>query len=233
MYSTVLQVTRYNLFLHIFNHAVYSGPCWLFFLSTLIITIIWWKTFISVQFSSVAQSRPTLCDPMNPSTPGLPVHHQLPEFTQTHVHWVADAIQPSRPLLSPSPPAPNPSQHQGFFQWKYRFRMVKGGPRKLDVRLISHKYHKGDTIYLVKLLGFGKLYLGKRNSSLVNFKGWQNSDMKDDGSLSSTKKMNDSNVFKCSPCSFFLNWKFDSKIKPCGKAFIDVRKKMLVKYGII
>ena len=71
----------------------------------------------SVQFSSVAQSCPTLCDPMNHSTPGLPVHHQLPEFTQTHVHWVGDAIQPSHPLSSPSPPAPNPSQHQSLFQW--------------------------------------------------------------------------------------------------------------------
>ena len=60
----------------------------------------------SVQFSSVTQSCPTLCDPMNRSTPGLPVHHQLPEFTQTHIHRVADAIQPSHPLLSPSPPAP-------------------------------------------------------------------------------------------------------------------------------
>ena len=69
------------------------------------------------QFSSVAQSCPTLCDPMNCSTPGLPAHHQLLEFTQTHVHRVGDAIQPSHPLLSPSPPAPNPSQHQGLFQW--------------------------------------------------------------------------------------------------------------------
>ena len=71
----------------------------------------------SVQFSSVAQSCPTLCDPMNHSTPGLPVHHHLPEFTQTHVHRVGDAIQPSHPLSSPSPPAPNPSQHQSLFQW--------------------------------------------------------------------------------------------------------------------
>ena len=71
----------------------------------------------SVQFSSVAQLCPTLCDPMNCSTPGLPVHHQLPEFTQTHVHRVHDAIQPSHSLSSPSPPAPNPSQHQGLFQW--------------------------------------------------------------------------------------------------------------------
>ena len=67
-----------------------------------------------VQFSSIAQSCLTLCDPMNRSMPGLPVHHQLPEFTQTHVHWVRDAIQPSHPLSSPSPPAPNPSQHQSF-----------------------------------------------------------------------------------------------------------------------
>ena len=67
------------------------------------------------QFSSVSQSCPTLCDPMNRSTPGLPVHHRLPEFTQTHVHRVGDAIQPSHPLLSPFPPAPNPSQHQGLF----------------------------------------------------------------------------------------------------------------------
>ena len=66
-----------------------------------------------VQFSSVIQSCPTLCDPMNCSMPGLPVHHQLLEFTQTHVHWVRDAIQPSHPLSSPSPLALNLSQHQG------------------------------------------------------------------------------------------------------------------------
>ena len=67
--------------------------------------------FSSVQFSSVSQSCPTLCHPMNCSTQGFPVHHQLPEFTQTHVKQVGDAIQPSHPLSSPSPPAPNPSQH--------------------------------------------------------------------------------------------------------------------------
>ena len=70
-----------------------------------------------IQFSSVAQSCPTLCDPMNCSTPGLPIHHQLPEFTQTHVHWVDDAIQPSHLLSSPSPPAINLSQHQVLFKW--------------------------------------------------------------------------------------------------------------------
>ena len=91
---------------------------------------LWWKGYLflvfvledlvdikSIQFSSVTQSCPTLCDPINHSTPGLPVHHQVPEFTQTHVHQVSDAIQPSHPLSSPSPPAPNPSQHQGLFQW--------------------------------------------------------------------------------------------------------------------
>ena len=73
--------------------------------------------YLPVHFSSVTQSCPTLCDPMNRSTPGLPVHHQLPEFTQTHIHRVSDAIQPSHLLSSPSPPAPNPSQHQSLFQW--------------------------------------------------------------------------------------------------------------------
>ena len=72
--------------------------------------------FRSDQIRSVTQSCLTLCDPMNRSTPGLPVHHQLPEVTQTHVHQISDAIQPSHPLSSPSPPAPNPSQHQSLFQ---------------------------------------------------------------------------------------------------------------------
>ena len=76
-----------------------------------------WLPFSSVHLSSVAQSCPTLCDPMDRSTPGLPVHHQLLKSTQTHVHRVSDAIQPSHPLLSPSPPAPSTSQHQGLFQW--------------------------------------------------------------------------------------------------------------------
>ena len=73
--------------------------------------------FSSVQLSSVDQLCPTLCDPMNRRMPGLPVHHQLPEFIQSHIHQVGDAIQPAHPLSSPSPPAPNPSQHQGLFQW--------------------------------------------------------------------------------------------------------------------
>ena len=74
-----------------------------------------WQEYTD-QIRSVAQSCPTLCDPMNRSTPGLPVHHQLPEFTQTHVHRVSDAIQTSHPLSSPSNPAPNPSQHQSDCQ---------------------------------------------------------------------------------------------------------------------
>ena len=73
--------------------------------------------FSSVQFSSVTQSCSTFCEPMNRSTPGLPVHHQLPEFTQTRAHRVSDAIQPSHLLSSPSPPSPNPSQHQGLSHW--------------------------------------------------------------------------------------------------------------------
>ena len=74
------------------------------------------STQLSSQFSSVTQLCPTLCDPMNNSTPGLPIHHQLTKFTQTHVHQVGDAIQPSHPLLSPFPPVLNPSQHQSLFQ---------------------------------------------------------------------------------------------------------------------
>ena len=80
-----------------------------------------WEKLIGVrekvQFSSVAQSCPTFCHPMDCSTPGLLVHHQLPEFTQIHVHWVSDTIQLSHPLSFPSPPALNLSQHQGLFQW--------------------------------------------------------------------------------------------------------------------
>ena len=74
------------------------------------------RPFSSVQFSSVTQLCLTLCDPMNHSMPGLPVHHHLLEFTQTHAHRVSDAIQPSHPLSSPSPPALNLSQHQGLFE---------------------------------------------------------------------------------------------------------------------
>ena len=78
---------------------------------------MWYNLWVCHQFSSLTQPCPTLCDPMNRSMPGLPVHHQLPKSTQTHVHRVSDAIQPFHPLSSPSPPAPNPSQHQDLFRW--------------------------------------------------------------------------------------------------------------------
>ena len=90
----------------------------------------WWNTFS--QFSSVAQLCLTLCDPMDCSMPGFPVHHQLPEFTQTHVHWVGDAIQPSHPLSSPSPPSLNLSQHQGLFKWVSSSHQV---PKVLEFQL--------------------------------------------------------------------------------------------------
>ena len=90
---------------------------YLCFTNRFIYTIFLDSTYMrSVQFRSVAQSCPTLCDPVDCSMLGLPVHHHLPEFTQTHVHRVSDAIQPSHPLSSPSPLAPNPSQHQSLFQ---------------------------------------------------------------------------------------------------------------------
>ena len=90
-----------------------------------------------IQFSSVAQSCPTLCDPMNRSTPGLPVHHQLPEFTQIHVHQVSDAIQPSHPLMSPFPPAPNPSHHMRWPKyWNFSFSII---PSKEIPGLISFR----------------------------------------------------------------------------------------------
>ena len=99
------------------------------------------------QIRSVAQLCPTLCHPMNRSTLGFPVHHQLPEFTETHVHRVSDAIQPSHPLSSPSPPAPSPSQHQGLFQWvnslnewpKYRSFSLSVSPSNEHPGLISFR----------------------------------------------------------------------------------------------
>ena len=88
-----------------------------------------------LEFSPVTQSCPTLCDPMDYSMTGLPVHHQLPEFTQTHVHRVGDAIQPSHPLFSPSPPALNLSQHQGLFQWVSSSHQVA---KVLEFQLQNH-----------------------------------------------------------------------------------------------
>ena len=93
----------------------------------------------SDQIRSVAQSCPTLCHPMNRSTPGLPVRHQIPEFTQTHTHWVSDAIQPSHPLLSPSPLAPNPFQHQSLFQWVNSSHEVA---KVLEFQLQHHSFQR-------------------------------------------------------------------------------------------
>ena len=95
--------------------------------------------FSSVQFISVAQSCLTLWDPMNRSTPGLPVHHQLLQFTQTHVHWVSDTIQPSNPLSSPSPPALNVSQHQSLFQWVNSSHEVA---KVLEFQLQHHSFQR-------------------------------------------------------------------------------------------
>ena len=98
-------------------------------------------------FSSVSQSCPTLCDPMNCSTPGLTVHHQLPEFTQTHVHWVGDAIQISHPLLFPSLPAFNLSQHQGLFKWVSSLHQVA---KVLEFQLQHLSFH-----WISGLVSFG------------------------------------------------------------------------------
>ena len=97
----------------------------------------------NIQFSSVAQSCPTLCDPVNHSTPGLPVHHQLLEFTQTYIHQVGDAIQPSHPLSSPSPPAPNLSQHQSVFCNESTLRMSWPKYWSFSFSIIPFKEHPG------------------------------------------------------------------------------------------
>ena len=120
-------------------------------------------------FSSVAQSCPTLCNPMNRSMLGLPVHHHLPEFTQTHIHWVHDAIQPSHPLSSPSPPASNPSQHQSLFQlvnslhgwpkyWSFSFSII---PSKEIPGLNSFRM---DWLNLLAVQGIRKSLLDHHNS---------------------------------------------------------------------
>ena len=125
--------------------------------------------FSSAQFSDRAQSCLTLCNPTNSSTPGLPVHHQLPEFTQTHVHQVGDAIQPTHPLLSPSPPAPNPSQHQSLSNestllmrwpkyWSFSFSII---PCKEIPGLISFRM---DWLDLLAVQGTLKSLLQHRSS---------------------------------------------------------------------
>ena len=109
---------------HWLDGPLLAEQCLCFLICCLYLCIYIYTKYYSVQFSSVAQSCPTLFDPMDCSTPGLPVYHQLPEFTQTHVHWVGDTIQPSHPLSSPSPPALNLSHHQGLLQWVSSSRQV-------------------------------------------------------------------------------------------------------------
>ena len=104
--------------------------------------------FYFSQFSSVAQSCPTLCNPVDCSMLGLPVHHQLLEVTQTHVHWVGDAIQPSHPLLSPSPPAFNLSQHQGLFKWVSSSHQV-AKVLELQLLLTFLNYEWGWTFFIM------------------------------------------------------------------------------------
>ena len=106
----------------------------------------------TVQFSSVTQLCPTLCDPMNCSTPGLPVHHHLQEFTQIHIHRVRDAIQPSDPLSSSSPPAPNPSQHQNLFQWVSSSHEVA---KVLELQLQHHSFQRNSRVDLLQNGLFG------------------------------------------------------------------------------
>ena len=129
------------------------------------------------QFSSVAQSCLTLCDPMNRSTPGLPVHHQFPEFTQTHVGRVGDAIQPSHPLPSPSPSAPNPSQHQGLSNestlrmrwpkyWSFSFSI---SPSNEHPGLISFKT---DWLDLLAVQGTLKSLLQHHSSLILHRRKW-------------------------------------------------------------
>ena len=126
-----------------------------------------------VQFSSVAQSCPTLYDPMNRSTPGLPVHHQLPEFTQTHIHQVSDAIQPSHPLSSPSPPPPIPPSIRVFSNestlrmrwpkyWSFSFSII---PSKEHPRLISFRM---DWLDLLAVQGTLKTQFKSINSSALS-----------------------------------------------------------------
>ena len=118
--SSLTYISRHAKTLHSTHFLYYPPHKPLFFLPSIRLVRLICKCLYFVLmflFSSVTQSYPTLCDPMDCSTPGFPVHHQLPEFTQTNVHWVGDTIEPSHPLSSPSLPAPNPSQHQGLFQW--------------------------------------------------------------------------------------------------------------------
>ena len=132
----------------------------------IVFKIALYQLHVSVQFSSVAQSCPTLFDPMNRSTPGLLVHHHCLEFTQTHVHQVSDAIQPSHPLSSPFPPAPNPSQHQSLFQWVNSSHEVA---KVLEFQLQYHSLQRNPRADLLQngLVGSPCSPRGSQESSLT------------------------------------------------------------------
>ena len=137
--------------------------------------------YFSDQVRSVTQSCPTLCNPMNRSMPGLPVHHQLPEFTQTHIYRVSDAIQPSHPLSSPSPPAPNPSIRVFSNESTLRMRWPKYW--SFSFSIIPYKEHPGlvfrmDWLHLLEVQGTlnsllqhhsSKAAVQKFNSSALSF----------------------------------------------------------------
>ena len=118
---------------------------YIYYFPTSLLSIICWteaqrsKKLAQVTYSAIMEQCPTLCDPMNCSTPGLPVHHQLPEFIQTYIHRVSDAIQPSHPLLSPFLPATNPSQHQSLFQWVNSSHQVA---EVLEFQLQHHSFQR-------------------------------------------------------------------------------------------
>ena len=127
-----------------------------------------YEVYKTDQFSSVAQSCLTLCDPMNRSTPGLPVHHQLLQLTQIHAHRVGDAIQPSHPLLSPPPPAPNPSQPQGLFQWVNSLHEV-AKVLKFQLQYKTDRPFKLGKNYIIDILPrLHKDYLG----NVLSFRIW-------------------------------------------------------------
>ena len=148
LYYLLARLQYYNIF--VFNSALYLLKFWKYVLGWFWKRSIyfsyktskkkeggWKKPFKMDSSASVAQLCPTLCDPMDYSTPGFPVHHQLPEFAQTHVHRVGDAIQPSHPLSSPSPPAFNLSQHQGLFQWVQKATL--GGSLQLEENMLFYE----------------------------------------------------------------------------------------------
>ena len=128
--------------------------------------------YISAQFSSVTQSCPTLCNPMNCNMPGFPVHHQLPQLTQTHVHWVSDAIQPSHPLSSPSPPAFNLSQHQSLFNWVSSSHQVA---KVLEFQLQhqSYKWTPRTDLHLIKAMVFPVVMYGCESWTIKKADCWR------------------------------------------------------------